>query len=353
MNRAACMLAACSLWVGCSDSLPPASLVTDLRVVAARVEVEEAPERANPLPGESVEVSVGVIDRGATPTDDAPTLTPPPLQWSFVACIPAPTRFGQPICQTLIEPCESCVGLPPADPLAFPVVSFQVPSAEALEEAEAESVLLQGAICADGPPAPDAILRFLAGETDELNPCEDPQNEGRFVSVEIPIEDDPDDPNLHPDIVSVTLNGGVGDVAWPSPYDEGVPRDAPRTGCLEDLEGLTEPERRAHPVAGAEPSTINLFVSPESLQTYEVDGEERIEEIQVSWLADSGGFDRSFSFITDPARSVLTSWEPPGDVPETGLLVRFTFVTRDGRGGIDARERGLCIRPASVDESPP
>lgn len=332
------------LSIGCSSGLPPASAVTDLRAVAAIVELPTAPGRANPSPGQDTEVSIVVIDRGAPPSLD-PSIsawTPPPLQWALVACIPAPTSFGVPVCQTPIQPCDGCEATPPADPLAFPVVRFQAPSADALQAADATSVLVQGAICADGPPAPlDAILRFARGETDVLDPCEDPQNEGRFITVEIPIENNPDDPNLNPGIEAVTLNG----LPWPPPYQDGVPRSAPRTGCGEDLMGLTSEERMAHPTAGSPASTLNLFVTADSLQPHTQDDQTLIEEIQVSWLGDAGAFESSFSFITDPARSILTSWEPPGEVRGDGLLARFTFVIRDGRGGTAEVQRGLCIMP--------
>ena len=78
-----------------------------------------------------------------------------------------------------------------------------------------------------------------------------------------------------------------------------------------------------------------------------------IEEIQVSWLTDGGDLERTFSFITDPARSVLTQWQPFPDAPEDGSLVRLTFVIRDGRGGTDWVERGLCVLPPPAVESPP
>jgi hypothetical protein len=337
--------------IACSESFPPASAVTDLRAVAARVDVEGEPGRANPSPGESVEVSILVIDQGAPPSElpGVPALTPPLLQWAFVACIPQATLIGAPICRSPIEPCEGCIGTPPEDPLALPVLRFTVPTEQELQEAEADSVVVQGAICADGPPAEEAILRFILGETEDLSPCEDPSQEGRFVSVVIPIEADPDDPNFNPQISSVTLNGD----AWPPPYDQAVPRTAPRTGCAADLEGLTDVERMAHPTAGSSASTINLLVSPDSLQPYMEGDETRIEEIQVSWFADGGGFESTFSFITDPARSVLTQWKPSSNAPADGILVRFTFVIRDGRGGADELERGLCILSPTSAESPP
>jgi hypothetical protein len=322
--------------------------VTDLRAVAALVEVEGKPDRARPDPGDDVRVSILVVDQGAPPSDDpeVPALTPPTLWWSFIACIPQPTLIGPPICRDLIQPCNGCVGTPPDYPVEM---GFAVPSEAALEAAGATQVLLQGAICANGPPAQDAILRFILGDTDDLNACEDPNNEGRFVSVSIPIEVTPDDPNLNPAISTITLNGR----SWPPPYDDGVPRTAPRTGCKADLDGLTNEERMAHPLAGTPASSINLHVTPDSLQPYTVGDMTLTEEIQVSWLVDGGDLERTFSFITDPARSVLTHWQSFRDAPEDGLLVRFNFVIRDGRGGTDWVERGLCVLPPPSAESPP
>jgi hypothetical protein len=337
--------------IACSESFLPAWGVTDLRVVAASVEVDGKPGRARPDPADVVQVSLLVIDQGAPPSEvpEIPALTPGLLEWSFVACVPAPTLIGSPICRDLIEPCEGCVGTPPVDEFASPVMRFQVPSQAELDAAQATTVLLQGAVCVDGPPATDAILRFILGEVDQLNPCEDPTNEGRFVSIAIPIEPSPDDPNLNPQIQSVDLNGRT----WPPPYEQGVPRTAPRTGCLADLEGLTDEERAAHPVAGSPPSTMNLHVTRDSLQSYMVGDMTLTEELQVSWLTDAGELERTFSFITDPARSVLTQWQPFASVPPEGLLARLTFVIRDGRGGTDSVERGLCMTPPPPGESPP
>ena len=341
--------------VACSESFPPASAVTEFRVVAAKVEVEADRARANPSPEEQVEVSVLSIDRGVPEDPDVSALSPAPLQWRFVPCVPAPVTIGPPICLDAIEPCTGCAATPPDDPLATPVVGFEVPTAQELEDADARSVLLQGVVCANGTPSEDAIRRYLLGETEDLTPCEGPAQidgraiEGRFVTIQIPIEADPGDPNLNPELSGLLLDGR----GWPPPYDAGVPRDAAGTGCAADLDGLSVAEREAHPHAGDDPSTINLSVTRESIQTFTVDDTELTEEIQVSWLADGGGFEVSFSFISEPARSVLTSWKPPKSVPEDGQLVRLNFVVRDGRGGSDWTERGLCILPPAQAPSPP
>ncbi len=330
---AVCLL----LIAACSESFLPASAVVDLRVVGALVEVESKPGRANPDPGDTIQVSNLLIDRGFPPSKPPapPPLSPPPLQWSLVACVPEPSVLALPICRNVL-PCEGCVATPPEDPLAFPIVRFQVPSATELEAAGATSVVLQGAICANGPPAAtDAIIRFVTGETDVLDPCEDPNNEGRFISVDISIEDEPDNPNLNPTIADVTLDGEP----WPPPFDQGVPRDFSDSGCA-DFVGENVALREGGPV-----SIIELTATSDSFQQYLVNDMFVTEEMQVSWLADGGGFEFSFSFITDPARTATILWAPPGFANTGGSLVRFNFLMRDGRGGIDWVERGLCVLP--------
>jgi hypothetical protein len=339
------------LIAACSESFAPASAVTEFRVVAAKVELPAEPERANPSPDDTVQVSLLPIDRGAPESDDpgVPVFTPAPLTWALVPCIPLPVTIGVPICLNQIAPCDGCLGPPADDPLALPVVTFETPSAEELEAAEASSLLLQGVVCSNGVPSEDSIRAFLMGEGEDLAPCEEGDStiegvpvEGRFIAVSIPIENDPEDPNLNPELLSVSVDGFDGE-DWPPPYDQGVPRDAPRTGCASDL---SEAERAAQPRAGDDASSINLIVTQESLQTFTVGDTELTEEIQVSWLADGGGFERTFSFITAPGNAVLTQWKPSESVPEDGQLVRFNFVIRDGRGGTDWVERGLCILPA-------
>lgn len=329
------------LIVACSESFLPASAVDDLRVIGARIDVEGAPGRANPSPEDEVQVSILVIDQGPLPA----------LTWSFLRCVPAPTRIGVPICGGLIEGCDGCTGPPPSDPFALPVLRFQVPPEKELDALEAREVLLLGVVCGEGVPSAEAIRELLSGESDDLAPCEDAEGEpivdedersvGRIVTVQIPIERDAEDPNLNPGIQNLFLNGS----AWPPPYAEGVPREAPATGCRAALDALSAEDRAKHPVAGSPPSSINLGVTPGSLQSFTIDGEDFTEELQVSWLADGGGFEVAFSFITEPASAILTQWQPFSEVGEGGRLVRFNFVVRDGRGGLDRVERGLCVLP--------
>jgi len=330
------------LMIACSESFAPPSFVDDLRVIGARIDVEGAPGRANPSPEDEVQASIQVIDEGPTPE----------LTWSFVPCVPTATRIGVPICGTE-EGCEGCVGLPPGDRPPFPLIRFQVPSERVLDGAR--EVLLQGVVCKEGEPSAEAILGFFSGESDDLVPCKNARGEpivypderivGRLVTVQIPIERDPEDPNLNPEIDDILLNESL----WPPPYNDGVPRDAAPTGCAEDL---TDAERAKQPDAGDPPLPIALAVTRDSLQPFTIDGQDFTEEMQVSWLADGGGFEVAFSFITEPGSpgdvpSISTQWRPPSPsvVGPEGRLVRFNFVVRDGRGGLDRVERGLCVLP--------
>ncbi|MEM7436646.1 MAG: hypothetical protein AAF436_15935 [Myxococcota bacterium] len=345
--RALLILVALPASLSCGESFDPASFVDNLRVVAAGVEVEGKPGRANPDPGDTVTVTNLVIDRGYPLIEGGPPpLSPPPLQWSLIACVPEPSVLSVDLCR-IVLPCEGCIATPPSDPLDLPIVTFTIPSAEELEAANASNVVLQGAICANGPPAgPDAIIRFFTGETDDLDPCEDPNNEGRFISAQVLIEQDPDDPNLNPEIADVTLDGEP----WPPPFDQGVPRDFPETGCAAVVDGSADLPR-----GGDSASLIRLTATDESFQEIMIDDEVVTEEMQVSWLGTAGAFEFSFSFITDPLRTATIQWVPPAFPSPSGTLVRFTFPMRDraspassagsNRGGVVWVERGLCILP--------
>ncbi|MBC7174228.1 MAG: hypothetical protein H5U40_17420, partial [Polyangiaceae bacterium] len=97
---------------------------------------------------------------------------------------------------------------------------------------------------------------------------------------------------------------------------------------------------------------LELSVEPGSAETFvEVgsDGVERTvtESLQITYVATAGEMDRTFGFI-DPGENTIidtVGWEPPlaDEVPPEGLLVRFYFVVRDGRGGVDYLERALCV----------
>lgn len=322
------------LW-GCSESFEPPSLVQDLRPVAALVEVEGDPSRANPDPGDFIRVTQHIIDAGPKPE----------IEWRFVACVPAPSVITPPICGSVIEPCEGCVNEegPRAED---PVIRFQVPGPEELGE-ETE-VVVQGAICQGEIASEERLLELLFGRVEEINPCADPENEGRLISVRIPIEQY-DPPNLQPEVASLAIGGGDRWLDLPDSY--------PRIGCRKEIER----EVQCFAASLVSEARVRLSVTPESLQPFEDERGELVrEEIQISWLADAGQFERSFSFIDESSSTVdgnpfeLVTWWLP-ELPKVGwrqrkgFYVRFNFVLRDGRGGTAWVEHGLCIVPSKAD----
>ncbi len=343
--------------LGCADSFEPASLVDNLRPVAALVEVEDEPERANPNPGEVIRVTQHVIDAGPKPA----------IEWRFVACVPAFTVITPPVCGRLIEPCENCVN--EDGPRAVdPVIRFQVPSQEELGS-ETE-VVVQGAICQGDIASEQRLLELLAEGVEEPNPCANPKSaenpegdEGRLISVRIPLEQY-DPPNLQPVIASLQI--GCNDQSTGCTVPDrwlDLPDSAPRTGCLKAIKELEPAERAVKCIPDTVGvANIRLSVTAESLQNFQIedDGDTLTlqEEIQISWLADGGTFERSFSFIneTSPTDGSSNPFEsvnwalPPGALPE-GTYVRFNFVIRDGRGGTTWEEHGLCVVPRDVWES--
>jgi hypothetical protein len=55
---------------------------------------------------------------------------------------------------------------------------------------------------------------------------------------------------------------------------------------------------------------------------------------------------RTFTFIEGSDATANVEWLPPeDDVAANGTRVRFEFVLRDGRGGIDRVRRQLCLVP--------
>ncbi len=316
------------LTLGCSADLSPASLVDKTRAIAARVQVVGAPTRANPNPGESVAIEVRVVGPGPRQ----------PLQWLFVACVPDDVGSGPPICtsaEAIIEPCLDCesrVGL-----LADPVIQFAVPSESELEDAT--SIVAFGAVCAGGAVTSRAeFVSFFAQGQRGVRACEDPNDEGALLFVEVPLQQGEPD-NTQPTIASVQFGG--------SPWDDVAASGAEVGQCAGTAIRELPP--------GTGPIAVGLTAATQSRQAFEdtVTGDERCEMLQISWLATSGEFDQSFGFIegdtcasgTASNGSTTVGWLPPETAPSDGILVRFHFVLRDGRGGTDWTERALCIVP--------
>src|SRR5688572_20148200 len=117
----------------CDDPLIEAQHIESTRVLGARVEVANVPERARPAPAEGVSVSFLVAD----PRPE------PPLGWEFAACAGERQSRGLPRCSA---PAFASARAP-AVSTAAPLFEFTLPDADAL--AATDRLVVRGAICAD------------------------------------------------------------------------------------------------------------------------------------------------------------------------------------------------------------
>ena len=303
-------LAGCTFIAGCGPAFDPASLIKNTRVVGARIEVEGAPDRATPMPGETANVTWLVTSPDATP----------PLGWAFAVCVPG-TIYGKTSlgCQDPPLARFDGAGAPPR-------LSIGVPARTAL--GGAASMVLYGQIC----PGPDSTPTF------------DPQSglpgctggRGTTVSLDIPLQLG-DDANHNPTADRAFALDGE---AWPA----GAASDDP---CA--LGPRVAASSKGHVIGNTtegsdrEPYTNIVGDPPVATPTR--------ERLQISQFTTAGALKSQFSFVEATDQSAATTVDVTWDAPEAagvfagGTAVTFTFVIRDDRGGTDWTTRTLCVTP--------
>lgn len=288
---------------GCDDPLVPVELVEKARVLGARLEVDGAPERAAPAPGEAARVRFLVV---------APELELE-VGYALRACFAEWSPSGLPVC--VGEPFATAErSAPDASEAAL---DFVLPEYDA--DASLPRLLVRGVICAHGAPSDDGGERCAANAT----PLP--------VSFDLELPGTSDAPNLNPSLPdeAFTLDGET----WTS-------ASARETACR----GLDVPEvsaGSAHEIRVSLPESARDAVPPP------IEGAPELESLLVSHFATHGGLERAFSPLPGNGTSldVTVSWTAPASAPEGGELVRFWFVVRDGRGGADFAERAVCVVP--------
>jgi hypothetical protein len=294
---------------GCGPTFDPASLIADTRVVGARIEVEGAPDRASPKPGETANVTWLVTSPDATP----------PLAWTFAVCAPGAGKSAGACLQAPLARFDGT-----ANP---PRISIPVPAESAL--GGAANVTLHGGICAGVDSAPQLDSR------DGLVRCSN-GGHGTTVSLDMPLQIG-DDANHNPTADrAFTLDGA----AWPAlpaaadPCVQG-PRIAPGSADHVIANTTAGSDREAYTVVTGFPPAATP-------------GRERL---QISQFTTAGKLKSQFAFVEasddNATTTVDVTWDAPegDDVPAQGLAVTFTFVVRDDRGGTDWTTRTLCVTP--------
>jgi hypothetical protein len=289
--RAVSCAALLVLATGCGDPLKEVYLVSEPRLLGARVEVEGAPERASPAPGENVVVRWLV----AAPEPDLE------LGWALFACEAAPPGAGLPTCA------DSALASLTSDPVTdAPEFTFQVPP-----DTMATTLLVYGAFCPGSTAEADA----------DAPACTD--GEGTRVSLDFSLEGDSSNQNPTLDPQSVSFDAD----AWPSGADcDSTPRVAPGTRHTLELV-LNEADR--------EPLVQATDLDPHR------------ETLQISHFATGGELERAFSVVApENERAVVrVAWRAPNTASAEERLVRFFLIVRDLRGGSDWIERAVCIAP--------
>jgi hypothetical protein len=306
--------------VGCAKPLPEVTDVREPRVLGVLVHVTDDPTRNTPVPGERVEVELVVADeaarRGRT--------------YRFVVCLPADSLLDVGVCDTVLANGRFESNALPAVPEP-PRFALDVPDEVTL--GEHESLLVHGAVCADGALGDHIPLEVFPDELVNANPCADAANVGELVTFRIPIARTEADINHRPELVGTTLDGQL--------WDASVSADAPANGCASlDMPMLSQTE---------DDHALGFEIAPGSREIYLMGSSSREEVHFLALHSTAGDFPGQMAFFdgTDSSMARFRTLDDrsPSVVPDDGQLVRFTFVLRDGRGGAVVAERALCVVP--------
>lgn len=314
------------LITGCGDDLPPSSRISTTRILGAQINVQADSTRASPRPEESFELEWFV----------AAAQEPPPLTWAFIACVPANNLTGTSFCA---NESISQVFMGSATNEA-PRMVFQVPPVADL--LDARGLLVVGIFCGRGLPVFNAEA-FVEGCS------EGTLFDQAMVSLMVPIQRADTFTNHNPDLSNNKIY--LDEQAWP-----GVALPTRRDNCVHwtdvpEIPALVWSEDNVPVRFALDEGDRETFVKPATEFTEE---ETLPEEMLLSHFTTAGKMERQFSVIEskEPERTeMLVDWILPEKelIAAEGQVVRFFFVLRDGRSGVDWTERFACLLPAASE----
>jgi len=275
---------------GCGPTFDPASLINTTRVLGARVEIEGAPDRASPLPGETADVTWLVTAPDAVP----------PLGWAFTVCTTAACEGG------LLAQFEG-TDSPPR-------LAIAVPSTDVL--GSATSLFVYGEIC-DGV---DSLPTF-----DRQSGVPGCSGEGTTVSLALALQRG-DEANHNPIADrAFTFDGQP----WPAGDDPCSTGPRVSAGTKDHVLGTIAEGTDREPYT----AMVGGVATPSR------------ESLQISQFTTAGKLASQFSFVEAADTSAETSLDVTWEAPVDAQAVTFTFVTRDNRGGTDWTTRAVCVEP--------
>lgn len=284
----------CLLLVGCDDPLAYPQDIDRLRVLGARASVEGDASRAWPEPGETVSLEWLV----AAPEPE------PATGWHFEACPSEAASRGTPVCAGPVFASAAA----PAPSTAPPRFDFTLPAVAS------ERVLVHGLVCRD------ATVESLVAE------C---PGEHERVMFEV-VVGAPDRQNRNPTLGDTPIL--LGGKPWPA----ATPAELAAPCTAADL-------------TAASGEKLELGVELDASDRDAVDDDSELtppfEPLLFSHFATHGRLSRPLSVVEGDASELSLSvpWRAPKDA--AGERVRFYFVIRDGRGGVDWSTRTLCLLP--------
>lgn len=325
VTRALTTLVGCLLLLGCGETLDPASLLNKTRPLGVRFNVEGDPARTRPEPGETLNLTL-LMAHAAEEL---------PVSFFAVFCVPAESTIGVPFCATDDEGNPLLMGGVRSgnDVLGDPTFQLDIPTDEELDAlGVTESLLMLGAVCQGRLASITGLANLF--ESESVNPCSSEEDDGAILSTTVTLLRGDVQVNANPGIAGLTLNGEDWD-SVPAPTDTA-------TGCM----GMGLPEARQ----GADPLVIVLTPAGNARESYDAVVDDELmtvrEALQVTGLSTAGEMQRTFTFIDESDDVADVEWLPPEEgTPADGTRVRFEFVMRDGRGGLDRVRRQLCLLP--------
>ena len=322
------VLAGTLAWLGgCGEQLDPASLLNKTRPLGIRFSVEGEPARTRPGADETLNLTL-LMGHAAEEL---------PVSFFAVFCVPAPSTRGVPFCDFDESGEPVLVGGIRAgnDVVGDPTFTLEIPSEAELDALGVQSSLLMlGAVCQGRIASLTGLANLFDADPNSVNPCSDPEDDGAILSTGLTLLRGEAQSNGNPGIASLSQRGQAWD-STPAGTD-------PATGCM----GMGLPEVRQ----GASPITFILRAGGDARESYDAVVDDELtpvrEALQVTSLATAGAMQRTFTFIDDDRAVVDVGWLAPLEgTPRDGERVRFEFVMRDGRGGIDRVRRQLCLLP--------
>ncbi len=284
-------LCLCLLLLGCSEGVSEASLITYVRVLGVRVEVNDDPERATPSIDEDTTARVLVMG-----PDGAAEVS-----YAMDVCAALPANGALPACAS-----GSLFASASVEPVSEPMLHWSGLSRDQI--GDANELLLRGTICEQGTPALDPTR---PGE------CSDPTFNGVSFVQRVTLLDADQAPNQHPTLAAARLR--FDDAAWDS------------EGCSASVER----DGKEHA----------LSISLHDANREAVD--DTAETLLLSWFINVGELDQHFSVLEseqDQDEPLSVTWTAPrADDDIMQDVATVTLVLRDQRGGITWAQRQICM----------